>query len=71
LGAAKDEQNANEFAFSKPSCVDGVKIENSNFMLFPDTDSVRSWLQANPVSGATILIKGSNTNRLWTLEEIL
>ena len=47
------------------------KIENSNFMLFPDTDSVRSWLQANPVSGATILIKGSNTNRLWTLEEIL
>jgi UDP-N-acetylmuramoyl-tripeptide--D-alanyl-D-alanine ligase len=71
LKAAKDEQKANEFAFSKPSCVDGVKIENSNFMLFPDTDSVRSWLQANPVSGATILIKGSNTNRLWTLEEIL
>ena len=40
-------------------------------MLFPDTEALRAWLQANPVSGATILIKGSNTNRLWTLEEIL
>ena len=29
LGAAKDEQKTNAFAFSKPSCVDGVKIENS------------------------------------------
>ncbi len=38
---------------------------------FPDTDSVRAWLQANPVANATILIKGSNSNRLWTLEELL
>ena len=43
----------------------------TEFLLFPDTDSVRTWLQANPVSGATILVKGSNTNRLWTLEELL
>ena len=42
-----------------------------NMLLFPDTDSVRAWLQANPVSGATILVKGSNTNRLWMLEELL
>ena len=28
LGAAKDEQKANVFAFSKSSCVDEVKIEN-------------------------------------------
>ena len=35
---------------------------------FADTEAVRAWLQANPVSGATILVKGSNTNRLWTLE---
>ncbi|MBP5341828.1 MAG: UDP-N-acetylmuramoyl-tripeptide--D-alanyl-D-alanine ligase [Bacteroidales bacterium] len=48
-----------------------LKNENSNFMLFPDTDSVRIWLQEHPVSGATILVKGSNTNRLWTLEELL
>ena len=37
---------------------------------FPDTDSVRTWLQENPVANATILIKGSNSNRLWTLEEL-
>ena len=49
---------------------DGLKLPE-NMMLFPDTEALRSWLQANPVSGATILIKGSNTNRLWTLEEML
>ena len=38
---------------------------------FADTEEVRGWLRENPVSGATILVKGSNTNRLWTLEEIL
>ena len=42
-----------------------------NMALFPDTDSVRARLQANPVSGATILVKGSNTNRLWTLVDLL
>ena len=42
-----------------------------NMTVFADTDSVHSWLQEHPVSGATILIKGSNTNRLWTLEELL
>ena len=49
---------------------DGLKLPE-NMMLFPDTEALRAWLQANPFSGATILIKGSNTNRLWTLEEIL
>ncbi len=38
---------------------------------FADTEKVREWLGENPVTGATILIKGSNTNRLWTLEERL
>ena len=42
-----------------------------NMLLFPDTNTLQAWLQANPVNGATILIKGSNTNRLWTLEETL
>ena len=49
---------------------DGLKLPE-NMMLFPDTEALRSWLQANSFSGATILIKGSNTNRLWTLEEML
>lgn len=38
---------------------------------FADTEAVKNWLQAHPLSGTTILIKGSNTNRLWTLEELL
>ena len=42
-----------------------------NMLLFNNTEEVHTWLQEHPVSGATILIKGSNTNRLWTLEELL
>ena len=49
---------------------DGINLSPS-MLRFDDTDSVRAWLQANPVTGATILVKGSNTNRLWTLEELL
>ena len=43
----------------------------SNMQLFLDTQAVCQWLEENPVSGATILVKGSNTNRLWTLESLL
>lgn len=43
----------------------------SNMLRFPDTAAVADWLKANPLSSATILVKGSNTNRLWTLEELL
>ncbi len=39
--------------------------------LFPDTATLRAHLSTHPLSGATILVKGSNTNRLWTLEELL
>ena len=38
---------------------------------FPDTRALRQWLEEHPASGATILVKGSNTNRLWTLEDLL
>ncbi len=44
---------------------------SDHFLLFPDTEAVRSWLHDNPVNGTTILVKGSNTNRLWTLEDEL
>lgn len=42
-----------------------------HMLLFPDTESVSHYLQQHPVTGATLLIKGSNTNRLWTLESEL
>ena len=49
---------------------DGINLPD-NMLLFADTDALRAYLKANPISGATILVKGSNTNRLWTLEELL
>ena len=39
--------------------------------LFKTTEAVKQYLEQHPVSGATVLVKGSNTNRLWTLEESL
>ena len=47
------------------------QLSTTHYQLFPDTESVRAWLEANPVADATILVKGSNTNRLWTLEGLL
>ncbi len=49
---------------------DGLEVPD-NMRRFADTESLRGWLAAHPVSDATILVKGSNTNRLWTLEELL
>ncbi len=43
----------------------------TNMLRFPDTPSASLWLKENTPSNATILVKGSNTNRLWTLEELL
>ena len=42
-----------------------------HMLLFADTDRLHDYLQEHPVSGATILVKGSNTNRLWTLVDRL
>lgn len=49
---------------------DGIALPHP-MLQFADTEAVRAWLQANPVGNDTILVKGSNTNRLWTLEELL
>lgn len=49
---------------------DGLEVPG-NMQRFDDTEAVKAWLTANPVTDATILVKGSNTNRLWTLEELL
>ena len=38
---------------------------------FPDVETARQQLAEHPVTGATILLKGSNSNRMWTLEESL
>lgn len=38
---------------------------------YPTTEAVAAELSAHPVTGLSILVKGSNGNRLWTLEELL
>ena len=49
---------------------EGLALPHS-MTLFSDTDAVRDYLRAHTIEGATVLVKGSNTNRLWTLEELL
>ncbi len=49
---------------------EGVKLPQG-FVLFPDTASLRKLLEGHPIEGCTVLVKGSNTNRLWELEELL
>lgn len=48
----------------------GINLPHS-MLWFPDTQAVHTHLLQHPIKGATILIKGSNTNRLWTLEDLL
>jgi len=52
----------NEFRFAEGK--DGT-------LWFPSVIELGEYLQQRPISGATILIKGSNSNKLWTLEEKL
>ena len=49
---------------------DGIELP-PYMQRFDDTTDLKAHLHANPISGATVLVKGSNTNRLWTLEEEL
>ena len=39
--------------------------------LFATTDELLGWLGSHTVTNATVLVKGSNTNRLWSVEEFL
>jgi UDP-N-acetylmuramoyl-tripeptide--D-alanyl-D-alanine ligase len=38
---------------------------------FENTEAAAERLKQNPVIGAMVLVKGSNSNRMWTLEEVL
>ena len=49
---------------------DGIALPHP-MRLFPDTEAAAKHLAANPIENAAIRVKGSNTNRLWTLEEWL
>ena len=49
---------------------DGIDL-TEGMRRFADTDELHAYFVKSPLAGATILVKGSNTNRLWTLEDVL
>ena len=38
---------------------------------FPDVEAAKASLRQTPPTGCTILLKGSNSTRMWLLEEVL
>ena len=49
---------------------DGLTLAQ-NMTLLHTTEEAVEWLTKTKIKGRTILIKGSNSNRLWTLESLL
>ena len=45
--------------------------DNSRLLWFPDVEAAKKHLTDHPLTGHTILLKGSNTTRMWLLEEVL
>lgn len=54
-----------EFSF-----VDG-NANYSHMLWFPDVEAAKAYLLAHPLTRRTILLKGSNSTRMWLLEEVL
>ena len=49
---------------------DGITL-GSNMTLMHSTEEAAEWLKKAKLQGKTILVKGSNSNKLWTLEQLL
>jgi UDP-N-acetylmuramoyl-tripeptide--D-alanyl-D-alanine ligase len=49
---------------------DGITL-GSNMTLMHSTEEAAGWLKKTKLQEKTILVKGSNSNRLWTLEQLL
>lgn len=47
-----------------------VAAVGAQFTCFPDVEALRAFLADNAVSGQTVLIKGSNSTRLYTLADM-
>ncbi len=78
LGANSEEEHQRVVDMASRCGADDVWLVGQNFAhtrnefrLFADVDEVKSELSAHPVSGRTILIKGSNGTRLFQLPELL
>jgi UDP-N-acetylmuramoyl-tripeptide--D-alanyl-D-alanine ligase len=46
-------------------------LKNSGFRYFPSVDGLLDWLKENPVSGKYLFVKGSRSNKLERLLEVL
>lgn len=78
LGAASAEEHRNVVAQAQALGCDAVWLVGENFRpyaggcdFFPDVEAVKQRLQARPVSGKLILVKGSNGTRLYQLPALL
>ena len=49
---------------------DGITL-GSNMTLMHSTEEAAEWLKETKLQGKTILVKGSNSNKLWTIEQLL
>lgn len=49
---------------------DGITLP-ANMILMHSTEETEEWLRDKKIKGKMILIKGSNSNKLWTLEPLL
>ena len=49
---------------------DGITL-GPNMTLMHSTEEAAEWLKKAKIQGKTILVKGSNSNKLWTLEQLL
>lgn len=78
LGADSHSEHEKVSALITESGIGEVYLIGKNFMAvrdgfnhFESTDAFRSYLAANPISGKTILVKGSNSMKLTSLIELL
>ena len=58
-----------EFAFA--SDYNASHPDATPIHCFPDVEAAKESLRQNPLTGCTILLKGSNSTRMWLLEEVL
>ena len=49
---------------------DGLRMPDT-WLRFPDVNALLAHLRQHPINGQTILVKGSNSNRLWQVQEAL
>lgn len=48
-----------------------IGIDSTKVKCFPDSDLLRGYIESNPITNRTILIKGSNGTRLQGIQEVL